>query len=182
MTVETTGTPLTDTDTGAAPGADERERLLTWVTRCATELGDAGPAPLRRIKVTAGDLTVDVEWTVTRPVTVPGGAVPPSTGHEAAPAAVSPGAPPGGVVVRAPMVGTFYRAPEPGAPPFVEVGDIVEPGRQIGIVEAMKLMNPIQAEQGGRVVEIAAADGAPVEYGQALLVLEPLDGTPNDGQ
>jgi acetyl-CoA carboxylase biotin carboxyl carrier protein len=79
------------------------------------------------------------------------------------------------VVISAPMVGTFYRAPEPGAPPYVEVGDMVEPGQQIGIIEAMKLMNPILAEQAGRVGEILVGDGTPVEYGQPLIVLRPGD-------
>nr|WP_229830027.1 biotin/lipoyl-containing protein [Actinoplanes ianthinogenes] len=98
-------------------------------------------------------------------------------GRPAAPAAVAPepAAEPGLAVV-APLVGVFYRAPQPGAAPFVEVGDQVEPGQQVGIVEAMKLMNPVLAERAGRVTRIAADDGAPVEYEQPLLLLEPAGG------
>ncbi|WP_343044371.1 acetyl-CoA carboxylase biotin carboxyl carrier protein, partial [Micromonospora maritima] len=79
-------------------------------------------------------------------------------------------------VVRAPTVGVFYRAPEPGAKPFVAEGDIVQPGQQVGIVEAMKLMIPVHADAHGTVVEVLRADGAPVEYDEPLLALSPLDG------
>ncbi|MEV4257296.1 biotin/lipoyl-containing protein, partial [Spirillospora sp. NPDC049652] len=77
-------------------------------------------------------------------------------------------------VVTAPLVGTFYRSPEPGAPPFVEVGGVVEEGDQVAIVEAMKLMNPVTAPCAGRVTGFDAADAEPVEYGQALIRLAPL--------
>ncbi|MFB9674320.1 acetyl-CoA carboxylase biotin carboxyl carrier protein [Streptosporangium vulgare] len=71
--------------------------------------------------------------------------------------------------VTAPLVGTFYVAAEPGAPPFVQPGDRVDAGQTIGIVEAMKLMNPVVAGQAGEVVEVVAGDGEPVEYGQVLV-------------
>jgi acetyl-CoA carboxylase biotin carboxyl carrier protein len=74
--------------------------------------------------------------------------------------------------VHAPMVGTFYNAPSPGAKPFVEVGTIVSPGDTLCIIEAMKMMNQIEAEVGGRVAAILAENGSPVEYGQALFVIE----------
>ena len=80
---------------------------------------------------------------------------------------------PTGLTVRAPVVGTFYRAPEPGAPPFVAVGDLIRPGQVVGIVEAMKLMNEVTADQAGRVVEVLVDDGQPVEYDQPLIALEP---------
>ena len=73
--------------------------------------------------------------------------------------------------VVAPMVGTFYRAAEPGATPFVEVGDLVEPGQVIGIVEAMKLMNHITAEHAGKVAEVLVGNGEPVEFDQPLIAL-----------
>jgi acetyl-CoA carboxylase biotin carboxyl carrier protein len=79
-------------------------------------------------------------------------------------------------VVRAPVVGTFYRSREPGAAPFVAVGDVVRPGQVVGIVEAMKLMNEVTAGQAGRVVELLVEDGKPVEYDQPLIALEPLTG------
>lgn len=76
--------------------------------------------------------------------------------------------------IKSPMVGTFYRAPSPEAPPFVEVGQTVEVGQVVCIVEAMKLMNEIKSEFKGKVVETAADNGQPVEFGQTLFVIEPL--------
>lgn len=73
--------------------------------------------------------------------------------------------------VLSPMVGTAYRAPEPGARPFVEVGDKVRPGQVVMIVEAMKTMNQIIAETAGAVREIFVEDGQPVEYGEPLLAI-----------
>lgn len=81
--------------------------------------------------------------------------------------------PDGLVAVRAPMVGTFYHAPSPGAPPFVEVGQAVAPDTIIGIVEVMKLMNSIEAGEHGVVREFLVANAAPVEHGEALVLLEP---------
>ncbi len=77
--------------------------------------------------------------------------------------------------VRAPLVGTFYRAPEPGALPFVEVGDIVQAGQQVAIVEAMKLMNAVVADRAGRVSEVLVDDGQSVEFDQLLILLTPLE-------
>lgn len=71
-------------------------------------------------------------------------------------------------VIRSPIVGTFYRSPSPASDPFVKVGDRVEPDKVVCIIEAMKLMNEIQAEVSGTVVEIYIENGQPVEYGQAL--------------
>lgn len=81
--------------------------------------------------------------------------------------------PAGSVLVKSPMVGTFYRAPEPGAHPFTEVGARVTAESIVGIVEVMKLMNSIPARQAGVVTHILVEDGAPVQYGQVLLVIEP---------
>ena len=80
----------------------------------------------------------------------------------------------GGVEVKAPMVGTFYRAPAPGAPPFVEVGGLVTEDDTVCIIEIMKLMNSIRAGCRGRVAEIRVENGAIVEFGQTLMVIEPL--------
>jgi|LSQX01.3.fsa_nt_gb oxaloacetate decarboxylase alpha subunit len=76
------------------------------------------------------------------------------------------------ITITAPMVGTFYRAPAPDAPPYVEVGDLVEEGQALCIIEAMKLMNEIESEVRGRVVKILVENAEPVEYGQPLFVLE----------
>jgi acetyl-CoA carboxylase biotin carboxyl carrier protein len=78
------------------------------------------------------------------------------------------------VPVLAPLVGTFYAAPQPGAKPFVEVGDIVEIGQTLCIVEAMKMMNEVAAGEPGRVAEIAVQAGEPVEFEQVLMYLEPV--------
>jgi oxaloacetate decarboxylase alpha subunit len=81
----------------------------------------------------------------------------------------------GNMVVTSPMVGTFYRASAPDAEPFVATGDIVHPGQVLCIIEAMKMMNEIHAEVAGRIVGIAAENGAAVEYGSPLFLLAPLD-------
>jgi acetyl-CoA carboxylase biotin carboxyl carrier protein len=79
-----------------------------------------------------------------------------------------------GVKITSPMVGTFYRAPSPDAKPYIEVGTVVEKGDVVCIIEAMKMMNEIQAEARGRVTKILVENGQPVEYEQLLFVLEPL--------
>ena len=78
---------------------------------------------------------------------------------------------PEGHFVKSPMVGTFYRAALPGAKPFVEVGDSVQVGDTLCIIEAMKLMNEIEADKAGVVKQILAENGQPVEYGQSLVVI-----------
>ena len=78
------------------------------------------------------------------------------------------------------MVGTFYRAAEPGAAPYVEVGDVVDAGQTLCILEAMKLFNELKAEAGGVVRAIHAENAQAVEYGQLLFELDPLDGRPLD--
>jgi oxaloacetate decarboxylase (Na+ extruding) subunit alpha len=86
----------------------------------------------------------------------------------------------GAIRVEAPMVGVFYRAPQPGAPPFVEVGDAVAAGQTLCILEAMKLMNEVKAETEGVVRTIHVQNGQPVEFGQALFDLEPVLARPLD--
>ncbi len=81
---------------------------------------------------------------------------------------------PAGHTVTAPMVGTFYAAPSPKDPPFVQEGDEVRVGDAIGIIEAMKMMNEIESDVAGRVARILVKNGQPVEYGQPLMVIEPL--------
>ena len=76
--------------------------------------------------------------------------------------------------IKAPMVGTFYRAPSPEAPPYVEVGQLVESGQVICIIEAMKLMNEIKSEIKGKVLEVLVDNTEPVEFGQSMFLIEPL--------
>ncbi len=78
------------------------------------------------------------------------------------------------ITIVAPMVGTFYRAPSPDAAPYVSVGDLVDVGQPLCIIEAMKLMNEIECEVKGRILRILAENAQPVEYGQPLFVIERL--------
>ena len=139
------------------------------VRRLAAILNDTG---LTEIEVERGDLRIKVARN--------GGVVPMPTVYAApapAPAAASASsarpaeAEHEGDVVNSPMVGTVYLQPEPGAPPFVRVGDTVSEGQTLLIIEAMKTMNPIPAPRAGRIVEMLVADGQPVEFGEPLAVI-----------
>jgi len=77
-------------------------------------------------------------------------------------------------VIKSPLIGTFYRAPSPGAPPFVEEGDIVSKGQVLCIIEALKVMNEIESDVNGKIVKILVENGQPVEYGQELFYIEPM--------
>jgi acetyl-CoA carboxylase biotin carboxyl carrier protein len=102
------------------------------------------------------------------PATLP---APPAPEARAAPPAAEPDAGPEGHVIKAPMVGTFYRSPSPDAKPFVEVGQTVKEGDVVCIIEAMKLMNEIDADAAGVIKAILVENGQPVEYGQPLFIL-----------
>jgi acetyl-CoA carboxylase, biotin carboxyl carrier protein len=78
------------------------------------------------------------------------------------------------IIVKSPIVGTFYEAPAPDAAPFVRVGDTVQPGKVLCIIESMKLMNEIEAETSGVIVSKLVENGHPVEYGEALFAMRPL--------
>ena len=100
---------------------------------------------------------------------VPAPVAAPVSAEAAAPAAPIPAEPEEKVhIVRSPIVGTFYEAPSPGAPPFVKVGDPVEVGQVLCIVEAMKLMNEIECDVSGEIVKKLVTNGQPIEYGQEL--------------
>ena len=103
--------------------------------------------------------------------------LPPAPAAAAAPAATEPSAEtmpavPAGHAIESPMVGTFYRAPTPGAKPFVEIGDSVAVGDTLCIIEAMKMLNQIEADQAGTIKAIMVENGAPVEFGEPLVILE----------
>jgi acetyl-CoA carboxylase biotin carboxyl carrier protein len=89
----------------------------------------------------------------------------------AAVAAPAPAAEPEGHIIRSPMVGTFYRAPSPGAKPFVEEGQAVSSGETLCIIEAMKILNQIESDKSGKIVEILVENGQPVEYNEPLFVI-----------
>jgi len=104
------------------------------------------------------------------PVTLPAVTAPAVGAVAMAPAPSEP-AEPEGHQVKSPMVGTFYRSASPGAKPFVEVGDSVEVGDTLCIIEAMKLMNEIESDKSGVVKQVLAENGQPVEFGQPLVVI-----------
>ncbi len=106
------------------------------------------------------------------PVPAPAAAVVPAAVPAAVPESAAPAAP-SGREVPSPIVGTFYRSPSPDSPPYVQVGDRVSEGDVLCIVEAMKVMNEIEAEFAGTVREILVEDGQPVEFGQILFRIEP---------
>ena len=105
-----------------------------------------------------------VQTTAPAPVAVAAAAAQPAAAEPAEPKVE-------GTPLTSPMVGTFYRAPSPGAKPFVEVGDTVKKGQTVCIIEAMKLLNEVEAETDGVVKEICVENGQPVEYGQNLLII-----------
>ena len=115
----------------------------------------------------------------TQELQVPVAAAPPSAPAPAtapAPAAAPAKAAPADAnhtLVKSPIVGTYYDAPSPGAPPFVKIGDAVEPGQVLCIIESMKLMNEIEAEMAGTLVHKLVENGRPVEYGEALFAIRP---------
>jgi acetyl-CoA carboxylase biotin carboxyl carrier protein len=96
----------------------------------------------------------------------------PAQGASALPAAEA-AAPANGTLVKSPIVGTFYRSPDPNSPPFVSVGDRVKVGQVLCIIEAMKLMNEIEAEVAGEVVKVHPENGQPVQYGDPLFTVRP---------
>ena len=129
---------------------------------------------LGRIKVSTEDVDIIIEgkkcapmppMPPMAPMAMPA-AAPAAPAAEAAPAAVS------GNIVTSPIVGTFYAAPSPDKPPFVKVGDTVNAGDVVCIIESMKLMNEINCEFSGRVAEIYVNNGEPVEYGQKIMRIE----------
>lgn len=117
----------------------------------------------------AADNTVSVQ-----PVSYSLPAIPASPRPAAAPAPAAPADDKAHLKeVKSPMVGTFYRAPSPEAAPFVEIGQIIEAGQVVCIVEAMKLMNEIKSEIRGKVIEICVDNAEPVEFGQAIFRVDP---------
>jgi acetyl-CoA carboxylase biotin carboxyl carrier protein len=119
---------------------------------------------------------------VQAPLAVPPVALAPDVAAAPAPAPSAPASPPPPAPpaarsdlqeITAPMVGTFYRAPAPGDPPFVEIGNRIKAGQTVCILEAMKLMNELEAEVSGELVEILVENGTPVEFGQVLMRIKP---------
>lgn len=154
----------------------EHHSALGEVCTHAAQLISTASTPLLRLTVRAGDAVVELEW----PPPAPGPAGSPRPQAAAAEpepsAAMQPGSP---HYIRAEMVGTFYRATEPGAEPFVSLGDEVQAGQQVAILEVMKLMIPVAADRAGRVVDVLVHDGSPVEYGASLIALDTSGARPS---
>ncbi|GAA1665837.1 acetyl-CoA carboxylase biotin carboxyl carrier protein [Fodinicola feengrottensis] len=138
--------------------------LLEELCRHAVQILDGTRGPVRSVRLRAGDITVEVERPEATSVQHAVAVVEQAPAAETTDPAES---------ICAPTVGTFFRSPEPGADPFVREGDQVQEGQQVAILEAMKLMNPIEADRSGRVVRVLVPDGESVEYGQPLFVIAP---------
>ena len=127
--------------------------------------GAASPAPVVHVTPAIAPIS-----------TIPVSAAPPATSSPEAPAEAKPAAGPapageadaGLHIVKSPIVGTFYESPSPGAPPFFKIGDTVQEGQVLCIIEAMKLMNEIEAEVSGVLAKAFVTNGTPVEYGMPL--------------
>jgi acetyl-CoA carboxylase biotin carboxyl carrier protein len=166
--------PLTEPDPAESTGAD-----LAQVRKHAVELLAQLDRPPRNLHIQAGEVSVDITWAEPEPPQQPAARAVvtelrpvESRPTEAAPAAADPAA----EYLTSPGVGVFYHAREPGAAPFVSVGSLVQPGQQIGIIEAMKLMIPVEADRAGRIREVVKGNGEPVEYAEPLFELEPEEG------
>ena len=128
---------------------------------------------LTEIEFADGERRIRVSKTVQAAAAAPQVAPPAAAGEDASPGGDEPASladHPGAVT--APMVGTAYIAPEPGADPFVNVGDPVSAGQTLLLIEAMKTFNPVRAPKAGRVARILISDATPVEYGEPLIILE----------
>jgi acetyl-CoA carboxylase biotin carboxyl carrier protein len=151
------------------PAPGQVQALLEQVRLGALQLvAEVGQAP-RNLRVRAGDVSVEIEWAdpdvsvpVAVPVSVPVQVAPTHQDEDTA-------------YITAPAVGVFYLAPQPGAEPFVAEGDLVQPGQQVGIVEAMKLMIPVETDQAGVVAGVLKKDGEAVEYAERLFAFVPGD-------
>jgi acetyl-CoA carboxylase biotin carboxyl carrier protein len=132
--------------------------------RLATE------ADITELDVDAPHVKVRIKKAARTPVDRSSGEVPVEAGRARADAAPDARL----IPITAPMVGTFYRSPKPDAPPFVSEGDEVRVGQTVCILEAMKLFNEIPSEVTGRIARVLGENGAPVEYGQALFLVDPV--------
>jgi acetyl-CoA carboxylase biotin carboxyl carrier protein len=141
-------------------------RTLVWTRGGEKVVIRRGPAP---VNVMAAPAPLPAPVAVAAPVAAALPAAPAAPAPKAAEKA--PEKP--GVLVTSPFVGTFYRAPSPDSPPFVDVGSVVKKGQVLCIVEAMKLMNEIEAEVEGKIAEILVLNATPVEFGEKLFRIEP---------
>lgn len=129
-----------------------------------------------KVRIVKGGAPVYVQAPMAAPVTALAAPAAPLAPQAAAASADGAGAPaasaPAGATITAPMVGTFYRAPNPTAEPFVEVGTQVKEGQTVCIIEAMKILNEIEADRTGTIKQVLVENGQAVEYGQPLFIIE----------
>ena len=158
----------------AESGTRGRGASMNVDTKLVRELAELlSETGLTEIEVEDGDRKIKVSRGVAAPIQQVAAAVPAAVAATAAPAqaAAEPAAPDTANAIRSPMVGTAYLHPEPGADPFIKVGDKVKAGQTLLIVEAMKVMNPIAAPADGTVTQILIENAQPVEYDQPLVVI-----------
>jgi acetyl-CoA carboxylase biotin carboxyl carrier protein len=142
----------------------EQDGVKLRVCRASRHGGPAGPSPIESPGLVAGHASADSPRIVSDDAVTTAPSPAPSEGEA------------GGdrhSEVKSPIVGTFYRAPDPNSPPFVSVGDRVRVGQVLCIIEAMKLMNEIEADVSGEVLRIHPENGQPVQYGDALFTIRP---------
>lgn len=180
------GQPDAGQPDGRPPDAGSPAGVLAALCASAEQLLGAAECPPARLRLAAAGVSVELEWPPPGEVTPAASAVQPGevTAVATAPAApavqaaqagagaaagAAPSTEAADLCIRAPMVGTFYHAPEPGSAPFVRPGDVVAAGQQVGILEVMKLMTPVEADRQVRVVEFLVQDAAAVEHGQPLI-------------
>ena len=125
-----------------------------------------------KVRIVKGGVAAPVQYVQTVAAPAQAGAAPAIAGAAPAAAAPAEAAAPAGHAIKSPMVGTFYRSSAPGAPAFVEVGKEVKEGETICIIEAMKILNEIEADKSGTISQILCENGQAVEYGQPLFVIE----------
>ncbi|MEU9008746.1 biotin/lipoyl-containing protein [Streptomyces sp. NPDC048479] len=171
VTKESLGTTRTG-DPLAGLDYDTSALALTDICRSIADVVRVGTSHPRRVRVALGAASIEVEWEEGQAPTAREPAAAPANDEESV----------DGYHECAPLVGTFYIAPSPGSPPFVRPGDRIEVGQQLGVIEAMKLMNPLEATRAGRVVEVLVDDGTSVEYGQPLVLLDPEDSVSPAGE
>jgi acetyl-CoA carboxylase biotin carboxyl carrier protein len=159
-------------------GAHDEGTLLTNDVRELLRI--VGQSDIVELLIERGPVRLHLKRAVGAPVAALPAAAPAAPHASSAPPAAQQQAEPGllalpaGHTITAPMVGTYYSAPSPKDAPFVHEGDEVHAGDAVGIIEAMKMMNEIESDVGGRVARILVKNGQPVEYGQALMVIQPL--------
>jgi len=143
-------------------------RSLVWIRGGEKIVVRRGPAPVNVVAAPAAPAPAAPVAVAPLSAPVPAPAAAPVPAKPAEKAPEKPGH-----VVTSPFVGTFYRAPSPDSPPFVDVGSVVKKGQVLCIVEAMKLMNEIEAEVDGKIAEILVLNATPVEFGEKLFRIEP---------